>query len=118
MERLLGRHRIRRKVFCDHGATSTDHGHPTARTANLSALEVEALFDIVMKGKHTPEQAEFFQAQMLTEMARMSQDDGMVMQIHPGSFQTTHQMFLPVMDPTRVSIFHAEQIMSTICAHF
>ena len=83
----LEAHRIRRQVFCDHGATSTDHGHPTARTANLSAVEAEALFDIVVKGKHTSEQAEFFRAQMLTEMARMSQDDGMVMQIHPGSFR-------------------------------
>ena len=31
--------------------------------------------------------AELFRAQMLTEMARMSLDDGLVMQIHPGSMR-------------------------------
>ncbi len=38
-------------------------------------------------GQATAEQAELFRAQMLTEMARMSLDDGLVMQIHPGSFR-------------------------------
>jgi glucuronate isomerase len=37
-------------------------------------------------GKPTPAEAELFRAQMLTEMAAMSLDDGLVMQIHPGSF--------------------------------
>lgn len=78
-------HRARRQTFREHGATATDHGHPTARTVNLAACEAEALFNSVVSGKHTPEQAELFRAQMLTEMAKMSQDDGMVMQIHPGS---------------------------------
>lgn len=83
----LEAHRIRRQIFRDHGATATDHGHPTARTANLPVMEAGALFDVIASGKHTPGQAELFRAQMLTEMAKMSQDDGMVMQIHPGSFR-------------------------------
>ncbi|GIR86447.1 MAG: hypothetical protein CM15mP85_30710 [Rhodobacterales bacterium] len=38
-----------------------------------------------MSGEFSPEQAEVFRAQMLTEMAKMSCEDGLVMQIHPGS---------------------------------
>lgn len=83
----LEAHRIRRAAFADAGATSTDHGHPTARTADLSAAEAEALFGFIVAGKATAEEAELFRAQMLTEMARMSLDDGLVMQIHPGSFR-------------------------------
>ncbi|MBS7697037.1 MULTISPECIES: glucuronate isomerase [unclassified Chelatococcus] len=79
-------HRKRRQVFKSFGATSTDHGHPTARTADLSPVEVEALYARVMaQGQATPEDAELFRAQMLTEMAALSVEDGLVMQIHPGS---------------------------------
>jgi glucuronate isomerase len=80
----LAAHRQRRAFFASMGATSTDHGHATARTANLSATDAAALFNRV-KGGATGEDAELFRAQMLTEMARMSMDDGLVMQIHPGS---------------------------------
>ncbi|WP_437932517.1 glucuronate isomerase [Sorangium sp. So ce291] len=83
----LEAHRVRRAAFKEAGATSTDHGHPTARTADLTAADAEALFQVVVSGKATPEQAELFRAQMLTEMARMSLDDGLVMQLHPGSFR-------------------------------
>ena len=83
----LAAHRRRRAFFAAHGATSTDHGHPTAQTANLSSAEAEALFDRVTKGAFTPADAELFRAQMLTEMAGMSLEDGLVMQIHPGSFR-------------------------------
>jgi glucuronate isomerase len=83
----LAAHRARRAFFAAHGATSTDHGHPTAQTANLGAAEAEALFDRVARGDSTAADAELFRAQMLTEMARMSLDDGLVMQIHPGSFR-------------------------------
>jgi glucuronate isomerase len=78
-------HRLRRAAFIEAGATSSDHGHPTAATADLSPAEAEALFHSLLKGEVTPAKAELFRAQMLTEMARMSLDDGLVMQIHPGS---------------------------------
>jgi glucuronate isomerase len=83
----LDAHRQRRAFFAEMGATSTDHGHPTARTADLSAGEAEALFGKVVSGSFSAEDAELFRAQMLTEMAAMSLDDGLVMQIHPGSFR-------------------------------
>jgi glucuronate isomerase len=79
--------RQRREYFRTLGATASDHGHATALTANLSRSETEALFALAIEGKCTPQQAELFRAQMLTEMAAMSLNDGLVMQIHPGSFR-------------------------------
>lgn len=81
----LAAHRQRRAYFIARGATASDHGHPTARTANLSAGEAEALFRRIHAGQFTPAEADLFRGQMLTEMARMSLDDGLVLQIHPGS---------------------------------
>jgi len=83
----LAAHRKRRADFRAVGATATDHGHPTARTADLSPAEAEALFRRVASGQWSAEDAELFRAQMLTEMAAMSVEDGMVMQIHPGAFR-------------------------------
>jgi glucuronate isomerase len=83
----LDAHRVRRAFFAKLGATATDHGHPTPRTANLGAADAEALFNRVIARPPTADDAELFRAQMLTEMARMSLDDGLVMQIHPGSFR-------------------------------
>ncbi|MDV7144472.1 glucuronate isomerase [Tropicimonas sp. TH_r6] len=83
----LDAHRNRRAYFKDFGATSSDHGHPTARTENLPRAEAEALFQKALKGACTAEEADAFRGHMLTEMARMSLEDGLVMQIHPGSFR-------------------------------
>ncbi len=75
----------RRAFFKTVGCTATDHGHPTARTADLSKEEASVLYRKVLAGEAGKEQQELFRAQMLTEMARMSIEDGLVMQIHPGS---------------------------------
>ena len=75
----------RRQYFKTLGATATDHGHPTAQTADLSEPEASRLFASVMEGTAGAAEHELFRAQMLTEMARMSLEDGLVMQIHPGS---------------------------------
>ena len=83
----LAAHRARRAFFRSMGATSTDHGHPTARTADLDASQCQRLLDRALAGTLDADDAERFRAQMLTEMARMSVDDGLVMQIHPGSFR-------------------------------
>ncbi|WP_417525826.1 glucuronate isomerase [Marinovum sp.] len=81
----LAAHRARRGYFKAQGATASDHGHPSAQTADLAPAEAEALFDKVSRGEATAQEAETFRGQMLTEMARMSLEDGLVMQIHPGS---------------------------------
>jgi len=89
----LAAHRNRREFFKRMGATSTDHGHPTAATADLSRADCVALFDKALRGDCSEQEAETFRGQMLTEMARMSLDDGLVMQIHPGSFRN-HSPFV------------------------
>jgi glucuronate isomerase len=83
----LAAHRNRRAFFASMGATSTDHGHPSATTADLDPSAAKSLFDRVIGGKAHPGDAELFRGQVLTEMARMSIDDGLVMQIHPGSWR-------------------------------
>lgn len=83
----LAAHRNRRAFFAEMGATSTDHGHPTAATADLSETQAEALFAQVTAPDVSAADAELFRAHMLTVMAGMSLDDGLVMQIHPGSFR-------------------------------
>jgi glucuronate isomerase len=74
-----------RARFKDLGCTATDHGHPTPRTANLSPKGASDLFSRMLAGRADAQQQELFRSQMLTEMARMSVEDGLVMQIHPGS---------------------------------
>ena len=81
----LAAHRARRAFFKSFGATSTDHGHPTAQTSDLDAATCQRLLDKGLAGTLTPAEAEAFRGQVLTEMAGMSIDDGLVMQIHPGS---------------------------------
>ena len=83
----LAAHRNRRAFFKSMGATSTDHGHPTAQTSDLSAAECQRLLDRGLAGTITAAEAEAFRGQILTEMAAMSMDDGLVMQIHPGSLR-------------------------------
>lgn len=81
----LDAHRARRAYFKEFGATSSDHGHASARTEDLPQDEAAALFQKALAGTCSPEQADAFRGHMLTEMARMSIEDGLVLQIHPGS---------------------------------
>ncbi|MFV0490330.1 MAG: glucuronate isomerase [Pseudorhodobacter sp.] len=83
----LNAHRARRAYFRELGATSSDHGHPSARTEDLPQAEAAALFRRMLRGEGTAEEKDAFRGQMLTEMARMSCEDGLILQIHPGSFR-------------------------------
>jgi glucuronate isomerase len=80
-----------RERFRALGCKATDHGHPTAQTADLSSTEAAALYRKILVGSANVGEQELFRAQMLTEMARMSLEDGLVMQIHPGSVRNHHQ---------------------------
>jgi glucuronate isomerase len=82
--RALEKTRARFKAL---GCTATDHGHPTALTADLTAADGARVFATVLSGRADERQKELFRAQMLTEMARMSVDDGLVMQLHPGAYR-------------------------------
>jgi glucuronate isomerase len=84
----------RRDFFQSMGATATDHGHPTALTMDLSETSAANLFQQVIQGTAYAADLEIFRGQMLTEMARMSVDDGLVMQIHPGSLRNHNAQIL------------------------
>ena len=58
---------------------------PRRKRQTLSESKAEWLFGKILEGEADAEHQELFRAQMLTEMARMSLEDGLVMQIHPGS---------------------------------
>jgi len=92
----LEAHRVRRAFFKSFGATSTDHGHPSARTEDMPQSEAATLFKNLLTGNATPNEADAFRGQMLTEMARMSLDDGLVLQIHPGSFRNHSKSILDI----------------------
>jgi len=81
----LAAHRARRAAFIALGATASDHGHATPQTADLSQTDAASLFGRIRDGQGNATDAALFRAQMLTEMARMSLDDGLVMQLHAGS---------------------------------
>ena len=81
----------RRNYFKSSGAASTDHGVFSPYTHELSKKEVKEIFSRALKNKITQFDAELFTAHMLMEMARMSIDDGLVMQIHPGSYRNHNQ---------------------------
>ncbi|MFP6806197.1 MAG: glucuronate isomerase [Pseudomonadales bacterium] len=83
----LQAHRIRREYFKARGATSTDHGHPAATTCDLDLAECEKLYEKVRSGKANAKESDQFRGQMLVEMAAMSIEDGLVMQIHPGVYR-------------------------------
>lgn len=86
---MIEAHRRRRTYFRAHGATATDHGTPSALTADLAPAECQRLLTGALAGSLTRAEAEMFRAQMLTEMAGLSVEDGMVMQLHAGSRRNT-----------------------------
>ncbi|MBN1921847.1 MAG: glucuronate isomerase [Anaerolineae bacterium] len=77
----------RRAFFMALGATASDFGPYQPTTEWLSGQEAEMIFQRALKGKATDEDTARFLAHMLCEMARMSVEDGMLMQIHPAVYR-------------------------------
>lgn len=77
----------RRAYFKSMGATATDHAALTPYTEQLSEAEAEAILQKALSGDATSDDAKRFTGHMLIEMARMSVDDGLVMQLHVGSYR-------------------------------
>jgi glucuronate isomerase len=75
----------RRQLARSLGATATDHGPPTAFTASLDAQAATALFTRALTGSLDDHGKELLRGQILVEMAAMSVEDGLVMQLHAGS---------------------------------
>lgn len=84
----------RRQFFKSMGATSTDQGIISPYTHKLSESEANQIFQRALNGKASEEDANLFTANMLLEMARMSVEDGLVMQIHAGSFRNHNETIL------------------------
>lgn len=74
----------RREAFVAAGARATDHGHLGADTTPLPAAEAARLYDAALRGEVDAGRTTAFTSHMLFEMARMSTEDGLVMQLHPG----------------------------------
>lgn len=77
----------RRWAFVDAGARATDHGHVSADTTPLDDVDAAAVFAAALRGDVEAAAAQAFSAHMLFEMARMSTQDGLVMQLHPGALR-------------------------------
>jgi glucuronate isomerase len=77
----------RRSFFKSMGTVATDHASETAYAAELDSSEAEAIFQRALQGKANAEDAKRFNAHMMMEFARMSIDDGLVMQVHVGSIR-------------------------------
>ena len=89
----------RRRYFASLGATATDHGVMEPFTVDLAPDEAERLFQRARNGEATADDQRRFEGHMLMEMARLSVDDGLVMQLHSGSFRdhnvSLHERFGP-----------------------
>jgi len=80
----------RRGFFAEHGATATDHGVERLDTERLGDRTARRIFAAALRGDARPQEAAAFAAHMLDEMARMSCQDGLVMQLHPGVARNHH----------------------------
>jgi glucuronate isomerase len=91
--------RSRRAAFIEAGATASDHGHPSPFTADLSPRDAEALFRRVAYDTPSPGDAEMFRGQMLFEMAAMSVEDGLALQLHTGSWRNHNASLAALFGP-------------------
>jgi glucuronate isomerase len=69
------------------GAVATDHAVLRPWTQRLSEAKANRIFQAALRGDADEEDKRHFQAHMLMEMARMSTEDGLVMQLHPGAYR-------------------------------
>lgn len=91
----------RRQFFSSMGATATDHGVMEPYTAELLPEDAERLFQRALSGEATPADQRQFEAHMLMQMARMSVEDGLVMQLHPGSLRDHNQAMFEHFGPDK-----------------
>jgi glucuronate isomerase len=92
---------VRRAFFKSMGATATDHAALTPAAAELTLVEADAIFQRALKGKSDSADAARFTAHMLMEMARMSIEDGLVMQLHPGSWRNHNEIIFRKFGPDK-----------------
>lgn len=91
----------RRAFFLENGAKATDHAALTAYTKRLGNAEAETIFQRALKGIATGEDAYQFTGHMLMEMARMSTEDGLVMQLHVGAYRNHNAIIFDQFGPDK-----------------
>jgi glucuronate isomerase len=91
----------RREFFKSMGATATDHAILTPATAELTIVEAQTVFQRALRGEATANDSVRFTSHMLMEMARMSIEDGLVMQLHPGSYRNHNEMIFRCFGPDK-----------------
>ncbi len=91
----------RRVFFKRMGATATDHAAQSAYTAELTPAEADAIFQRALRGEATPEDAHRFTAHMMMEFARMSIEDGLVMQFHVGAVRNHNPLVFERFGPDK-----------------
>ena len=87
---FLGAMENRRQYFMDNGAVSSDHSHFDSRTDALEPSEAERIYDLARKGEVTEPEATALRRHLVSEMARMACEDGLVMTLHPGVRRNHH----------------------------
>ena len=80
----------RRQYFKDNGAVSADHSHFDAHTDTLEVAEAERIYDHARRGEVSEVEATALRRHLVSEMARMACDDGLVMTLHPGVRRNHH----------------------------
>jgi glucuronate isomerase len=93
----------RRTHFQSMGATASDHDGTSLSTAVLSPQEADGIFQRALKGQATAEDAARFFGHYLMESARMSLEDGLVMQVHFGSCRNHNQALFERFGPDKGS---------------
>ncbi len=91
--------KLRRAYFVAHGATATDHDVPELATIWLEPHEIEVLHKRAVKGELSKVEATTYYGHMLIEMAQMSVEDGLVMQLHAGSYRNTNDSIFKAYGP-------------------
>jgi glucuronate isomerase len=91
----------RRGFFKSMGATATDHAAESPLTTELSLSEAEAVFQRALQGRVTAADAHRFTAHMIMESARMSVEDGLVMQLHIGSVRDHNELICKRFGPDK-----------------
>jgi len=101
MPRFIKALEKQRTLFKSMGAVATDHGIEMPFIHALSDMEADAIFERALKGTITRNDARLFTGHMMMEMARMSCDDGLVMQIHPGCLRNHNEIIFEKFGPDK-----------------
>ena len=91
----------RRAFFKSMGATATDHAALSPYTTDLGDQQADVIFQRALRGEATAEDAAQFTGHMLMQMARMSVEDGLVMQLHPGSYRNHNKALFDRFGPDK-----------------